>query len=104
MSQTPAQRHYERRRPRQTPPHVSLRDLRAAKGLTLDDVRARIAEEHPGMTVTRGALSAIESGTRGVSPVMLDALCSAYGLPSGAITTDYQPRMGHPTQPTEVPA
>ena len=92
MSGTPSRR-YQPQRARRTPPHVCLRDLRLAVGLTLDDVRTRIAEENPDLQPTRGALSAIESGTRGASAQMLDAIASAYGLEPGAVTTDYTPRV-----------
>lgn len=85
--------HYSQQRARRTPPHVCLRDLRLAVGLTLDEVRTRIAEENPDLHPTRGALSAIESGTRGASAQMLNAIASAYGLEPGAITTDYTPRV-----------
>lgn len=87
----PANR-YEKQRDRRTPPHVPLGALRNGMGLTIDQVCARITEEFPDLTPTRGAISAIENGHRGASRRMLDALCAAYGLPEGAITTDYQPR------------
>ncbi|WP_163540800.1 helix-turn-helix domain-containing protein [Occultella kanbiaonis] len=83
---------YEAQRPRRTPPHVGLGALRAACGLTIDQVIARIREEFPELNPTRGAISAIENGHRGASVQMLTALCAAYGLPSGAITTNYTPR------------
>lgn len=83
---------YDNQRERRTPPHVSLSALRAAVGLTLDQVCERIHEENPHLSPTRGAISAIEHGHRGASVQMLAALCAAYGLPVGAITTDYFPR------------
>jgi transcriptional regulator with XRE-family HTH domain len=84
---------YEAQRTKRTPPHVSLADLRAAVGLTLDEVATRMAQEFPEMpTPSRGALSAIENGHRGASVQMLSALCAAYGLRNGAITTNYEPR------------
>lgn len=48
--------------------------------------------EHTGHTFTTGALSAIESGTRGVSLATKAALEAAYGLPVGSVRTDYVPR------------
>ncbi|MBN8883003.1 MAG: helix-turn-helix transcriptional regulator [Salana multivorans] len=76
-----------------TPPHVSLGVLRQALGLTLQQVADRIAEAVPEMSdVSRGTLSAIESGSRGVSDLMVIALERAYGLPEGSITTAYAPR------------
>jgi transcriptional regulator with XRE-family HTH domain len=83
---------YDQQRAKRTPPHVSLADLRAAVGLTLDQVCDRITQEFPELAPTRGAISAIELGHRGASAQMLAALCAAYGLPLGAITTDYEPR------------
>lgn len=83
---------YSGQRQRKTPPHVSLAHLRSAVGLTLDEVCRRISQENPKLAPTRGAISAIESGLRGPSAPMLAALCVAYGLPEGAITTDYDPR------------
>lgn len=46
----------------------------------------------PEITLTKGALSAIESGTRGASTVMIAALAAAYGIRSDQIVTDYEPR------------
>jgi len=91
---TPAQHRYGDQRPKVTPPHVGLGDLRAAVGLTLDQVCDRVAEvlgedERP----TKGAISAIENGHRGASVKMLAALCTAYGMRDGAITTTYIPRV-----------
>ena len=71
---------------------VALADLRAATAMTLDEVCRRVTEEDPSLRPTRGSMSAIENGHRGVSAPMLAALTSAYGLPQGAITTDYKPR------------
>lgn len=82
------------RRPRKTPPHVSLGTLRRVAGLRLDDVCNRVHELFPEVTLTRGALSAIESGTRGVSTVTLAALAAVYGIRADEITTDYEPRRG----------
>lgn len=87
---------YAGQRKKKSPPHVSLRSLRAACGLTLDQVCERIREDFPEIAPTRGALSAIESGTRGPSAPMLNALCAAYGLEPGAIVTDYEPFPGRP--------
>ncbi|NMD55225.1 MULTISPECIES: helix-turn-helix domain-containing protein [Tsukamurella] len=77
-------------RPRRTPPHVSIKILRIAAGLTLDDVAERMAEF--GEAPARGTLSAIENGHRGASKEFLDALERALGIPDGSITTNYVPR------------
>lgn len=74
-----------------TPPHVSLRDLRDACGKTLDDVCQAASEVLPD-PLTRGAMSAIETGARGASQPTLRALEVAYGLRPGALVTDYTPR------------
>lgn len=82
---------YEKQRDRRTPPHVSLRELRAVSGKTLDVV-CELASEELSRPLTRGALSAIENGIRGASAEVLNALEVAYGLRPGALVTDYQPR------------
>lgn len=86
MANTPKER------ARQTPPHVTLSALRRAKGLTLEQVCERYAAE-TGIPLTRGGLSAIETGLRGASAQTLTALAAAYGLDSDDdIVTDYEPR------------
>ncbi|WP_225227708.1 helix-turn-helix domain-containing protein [Oerskovia rustica] len=75
-----------------TPPYVPLRALRLAAGLTLEEVSARISAEFPEITASRGTLSAIESGSRGVSDLMLRALERAFRIPEGSMTTSYAPR------------
>lgn len=80
------------KRAKRTPPHVSLGTLRQVAGLRLDDVCERVQELFPEITLTRGALSAIESGTRGASTVMLAALAAAYGIRADQLVTDYDPR------------
>lgn len=82
-------------RPRKTPPHVSLRNLRRASKLSLDDVCEALTETlglPPEKPFTRGGLSAIEGGLRGPSQDVLDALAVIYGLDPGDIVTDYEPR------------
>lgn len=82
---------YDAQRPRKTPPHVSLGDLRSVSGKTLDEV-CEAASEALGKPLTRGALSAIENGHRGASRPVLEALEIAYGLRPGALVTNYMPR------------
>lgn len=82
---------YDHQRPKQTPPHASLRHIRNALGLTLDQVIERI-ETETGRTYTRGALSAIENGHRGASAQALADITIAFGMPEGALTTTYEPR------------
>jgi transcriptional regulator with XRE-family HTH domain len=79
-------------RPEVIPPHVSLRDLRAAVGITLEQLAERI-EEVSGLKPSRGTLSALETGGRGVSADLLAAIAAAYGLAPNAITTAYVPRL-----------
>lgn len=83
-----------RQRAKVTPPHISLSDLRAALGLTLDQVCQRYAEVTKGQTITRGALSAIENGHRGASADVLAGLSMALGMRADALTTEYHPRTG----------
>lgn len=82
---------YAKQRPQRTPPHVSLRDLRIAVGLTIDQVLARL-EIQTDRKYSRGTISAIENGHRGASADLLVELALVYGLRPDAITTDYQPR------------
>lgn len=86
MAQTP----YDKQRPKRTPPHVSLADLRSALGLTQDEVCRRVMA-NTDQSFTKGALSAIEQGHRGPSATTVGALEVALGLKPGAIKLDYQP-------------
>lgn len=87
-----AKRRYSEQRQKQTPPHVSLKTLRVALGLTLDEVAVRV-EEVTGDKPTKGALSGIENGHRGISAELLAALERALNLEPGSITTTYKPRV-----------
>lgn len=82
-------------RPEVTPPHVSLRVLRQTNKLTLDQV-VDLVNDYLGESTkpfTRGALSAIENGHRGASARIVEALEVAYGLGTGDVVTDYEPRI-----------
>lgn len=93
METKPAtQRRYDRQRAAKTPPHVSIKFLRIAAKLTIDDTLERIRQE-TGVTYTRGAISAVENGHRGASVELIEALAIAYGIPPEAIDTKYQPRL-----------
>lgn len=84
---------YPPARPRKTPPHISIRNVRRISGLTLEAVCESVTEIlGSSRPMTRGALSAIESGTRGASQQVLDALAVTYGLDPGDIVTDFEPR------------
>lgn len=86
---------YPKPRPVKTPPHVSLRGLRKATGMTLEQVCDAASEAlglPPEKRIQRGTLSLIESGQRGASQQMLDALAVAYGMDPGDIVTDFVPR------------
>ena len=79
-------------RPRKAPPVASLRALRLVSGKTLDQVCEAVTDylrENSGKAdrapFTRGAMSAIETGTRGASPEVLSAIEFAYGLDAGAL-------------------
>lgn len=67
----------------------------------MDDIADRV-EEITGERPTRGALSAIENGLRGISAELLEALNEAYGFPVGTITTDYIPRTSVAVDEDEV--
>ena len=79
-------------RPKVTPPHVSLRTLRKVSGMTLDEVCAIANASVPTLTLTRGAMSAIENGIRGASTSVIAALELVYDLEPGSIDTTYAPR------------
>jgi transcriptional regulator with XRE-family HTH domain len=73
------------------PPHVPLGALRTVAGLSLEQLARRLSEEtdcSPG----RGTLCAIESGDRGASLDLLNALEYVYKLKPGTISTTYEPR------------
>lgn len=76
-------------RPKVTPPRVTIRTVRIVRKLTLDRA-CELASERTGEPLTRGALSAIESGTRGVSEDVLRGLAHAYGIPVEAFILDYE--------------
>lgn len=78
-------------RARLVPPHVTLKALRQSKGKTLEAVCTELQKE-TGLTLTRGALSAIESGLRGASADIIRGIEVALDLDAGDIVTDYEPR------------
>lgn len=84
---------YSKQRAIKTAPHATLRGLRKASGMTLDQVADAVNEVlGKSSKVNRGTISAIESGLRGPSAQMLDALAVAYGMEPGDLVTDYEPR------------
>lgn len=83
---------YLKQRPKVVPPHASLRSLRKVSGMTLDRVCELANEADPKLTLTRGALSAIENGHRGASSDVIAALEAAYDLEPGSLDVNYQPR------------
>ncbi|WP_083213339.1 helix-turn-helix domain-containing protein [Mycobacterium malmoense] len=82
---------YQNQRKSKTPPHVPAKYVRLAAGLTLEAVAARIKAQ-TNRQYSVGAISAIESGTRGGSPELMEAYEAALGLPPGTIRIDYIPR------------
>ena len=76
----------------QAPPHLSIADLRARLDLSLEEVCEQISTKTELRKPSRGTLSAIESGARGVSVEMLRGLETVYGLREGSLTTTYEPR------------
>lgn len=81
----------ENRQPK-TPPHISLKTLREALNLSLQEVAHRVADI-TGSEPSKGTLSAIENGQRGAGLTMLAALERAYNITPGTITTTYKPRI-----------
>lgn len=77
-------------REQRTAPHAPLKEIRAALGLTMDQVIERMAEHD--VALTRASLSAIEHGHRGASVDTLRALSLALGMGPDALTVDYTPR------------
>lgn len=84
---------YSRQRERKAPPVVSLRTLRNVSHKTLDEVcdavtdYLREASGDPNRPpFTRGAMSAIETGTRGPSLEVIAALEFVYGIEAGGLT------------------
>ncbi|MFG1846683.1 helix-turn-helix domain-containing protein [Micromonospora carbonacea] len=57
------------------PPQISLRALREALGLTLDELADRINEQ--GVSITKFALSNVETGKRRASDRLMDAWTKA---------------------------
>lgn len=72
-------------------PHIALAGFRKALGLSQADL-AREVSTVLGREVPQGTISAIETGQRGASTEMLDAITRALDLPAGAVTTSYRPR------------
>lgn len=60
------------------PPQINLRAFREALGLTLDDLAERISEQ--GVTVTKFALSNVETGKRRASNQLMDAWARALNV------------------------
>lgn len=81
---------YKNQRKPNTPPHVSIKAVRQRLGFSLDYVVKGI-ESRTGQSHSKGTLSAVENGHRGVSADYLSHLESIYGLEAGSITTDYKP-------------
>lgn len=72
--------------------------------MSLGEVASSVTEVLGGKTVSRGTISAIETGTRGLSQQMLAAIATIYGLEPSDIVTDYDPRSSriHKSVPAEV--
>ncbi|RNL61012.1 XRE family transcriptional regulator [Nocardioides marmoriginsengisoli] len=74
---------------------VSLKDLRIASGkkqTEICDFVTQYLDLPLGDRFTEGSLSLIENGKRGASQKYLTAIAAAYGLPAGAINSDYEPQ------------
>lgn len=92
---------YDKQRKRVTPPQLSLASLRISQRRTQEEVRREV-EVILGKSFTAGAMSAIESGTRGASAEVLAALETALRLRPGDLVTDYEP--SHARRKVEDPA
>lgn len=82
------------KRPPKAPPWVELSLPYVRKELarlSLEDVGDAL-EQILGRRYGKGSLSAIESGKRGASPAVLEALEQVLELPVGSIHTEYTPR------------
>ena len=88
-------------RPRRIPPHVPLGALRHVAGWSLEKLGEEIAK-HGVSRPDKGTLSAIESGLRGISVDLLNAIEAAYGLKPGTISTSYEPRPNRRTSKEAV--
>lgn len=73
------------------PPHVPLRALRIVAGMSLETLADHVGEI-TGTTPSRGSLSAVETGARGASAEILNAIEAVFGLEPGTIDTTYKPR------------
>lgn len=77
---------------------VELRDLRLRKGWTLEEAVRELSELRRGLgdpdvpAVTRGSLSSLESGRRGMSAQMKGLIEQAYGLEPDSLALEYRPR------------
>ncbi len=72
-------------------PYVPLSVLRKKLKMTLEAVCQHIGEE-TGTRPARATLSKIETGHRGASVEMLEAIATALDIDPGVIETDYEPR------------
>lgn len=79
---------------------ISLRELRLNRGWSLDDVVTKVnALQQIGEgrgVVSRGTLSAIETGLRGMSVTMAQQLEQAYGLPPATLPVYERPGARRP--------
>lgn len=81
---------YKNQREPKTPPYVHIKGVRQRLGFSLEyvteNLKARTGQPH-----SKGTLSAIENGHRGVSPEYLSHLAAIYGIAEEYVTTDYKP-------------
>lgn len=81
---------YDGTRQKVQPPMVTLAAHRASHGLTQTAVCEQV-EAITNKSFTKGALSAIETGTRGASAETLAALEVALRLKPGTLVVTYEP-------------
>lgn len=58
----------------------------------MEQLCERIQEHFPELALNKGTISAIESGTRGISDLMAVAIARAFNLPDDALILEYQPK------------
>lgn len=81
---------FRNQRPKVTPPHIGLADLRKSHRLTQSHVSEQI-EIITGEPFYSGSLSLIEGGHRGASEPVLRALEQIFGIAEGSLRVDYAP-------------
>lgn len=83
-------------------PLITIKALRLSHKLTMEQVCERIQQNFPELALNKGTISAIESGTRGMSDLMAIAIARAFDLPDDALILEYEPKRKSPHTVTPV--